>query len=94
MLANSYLTQKIAYGKTLICVASRDRKLSVFYPTTAVVGTKKELKNRMRKIVEENKYKRKAKVVLAVIMATSVVFTFSGCGNVTQKDAQNSRPHR
>ena len=23
-------------------------------------------------------------------MATSVVFTFSGCGNVTQKDAQNS----
>lgn len=90
VLANSNLTQKIAYGKTLICVASRDRKLSVFYPTTAVVGTKKELKNRMRKIVEENKYKRKAKVVLAVIMATSVVFTFSGCGNVTQKDAQNS----
>lgn len=90
VLANSNLTQKIAYGKTLICVASRDRKLSVFYPTTAVVGTKKELKNRMRKIVEENKYKRKAKVVLAVIMVTSVVFTFSGCGNVTQKDAQNS----
>lgn len=90
VLANSNMTQKIAYGKTLICVASRDRKLSVFYPTTAVVGTKKELKNRMRKIVEENKYKRKAKVVLAVIMATSVVFTFSGCGNVTQKDAQNS----
>lgn len=90
VLENSNLTQKIAYGKTLICVASRDRKLSVFYPTTAVVGTKKELKNRMRKIVEENKYKRKAKVVLAVIMATSVVFTFSGCGNVTQKDAQNS----
>ena len=57
VLANSNLTQKIAYGKTLICVASRDRKLSVFYPTTAVVGTKKELKNRMRKIVEENKYK-------------------------------------
>ena len=84
VLANSNLTQKIAYGKTLICVASRDRKLSVFYPTTAVVGTKKELKNRMRKIVEENKYKRKAKVVLAVIMVTSVVFTFSG------KDAQNS----
>ena len=54
------------------------------------MGTKKELKNRMRKIVEENKYKRKAKVVLAVIMVTSVVFTFSGCGNVTQKDAQNS----
>lgn len=90
VLANSNMTQKIAYGKTLICVASRDRKLSVFYPTTAVVGTKKELKNRMRKIVEENKYKRKAKVVLAVIMVTSVVFTFSGCGNVTQKDAQNS----
>lgn len=90
VLANSNMTQKIAYGKTLICVASRDWKLSVFYPTTAVVGTKKELKNRMRKIVEENKYKRKAKVVLAVIMATSVVFTFSGCGNVTQKDAQNS----
>ena len=90
VLANSNLTQKIAYGKTLICVASRDRKLSVFYPTTAVVGTKKELKNRMRKIVEENKYKRKAKVVVAVIMVTSVVFTFSGCGNVTQKDAQNS----
>ena len=90
VLANSNLTQKIAYGKTLICVASRDRKLSVFYPTTAVVGTKRELKNRMRKIVEENKYKRKAKVVLAVIMVTSVVFTFSGCGNVTQKDAQNS----
>ena len=90
VLANSNLTQKIAYGKTLICVASRDRKLSVFYPTTAVVGTKKELKNRMRKIVEENKYKRKAKGVLAVIMVTSVVFTFSGCGNVTQKDAQNS----
>lgn len=90
VLANSNLTQKIAYGKTLICVASRDRKLSVFYPTTAVVGTRKELKNRMRKIVEENKYKRKAKVVLAVIMVTSVVFTFSGCGNVTQKDAQNS----
>ena len=82
VLANSNMTQKIAYGKTLICVASRDRKLSVFYPTTAVVGTKKELKNRMRKIVEENKYKRKAKVVLAVIMVTSVVFTFSGCGNV------------
>ena len=90
VLANSNMTQKIAYGKTLICVASRDRKLSVFYLTTAVVGTKKELKNRMRKIVEENKYKRKAKVVLAVIMVTSVVFTFSGCGNVTQKDAQNS----
>lgn len=90
VLANSNMTQKIAYGKTLICVASRDRKLSVLYPTTAVVGTKKELKNRMRKIVEENKYKRKAKVVLAVIMVTSVVFTFSGCGNVTQKDAQNS----
>ena len=90
VLANSNMTQKIAYGKTLICVASRNRKLSVFYPTTAVVGTKKELKNRMRKIVEENKYKRKAKVVLAVIMVTSVVFTFSGCGNVTQKDAQNS----
>lgn len=90
VLANSNMTQKIAYGKTLICVASRDRKLSVFYPTTAVVGTKKELKNRMRKIVEENKYKRKARVILAVFMATSVVFTFSGCGNVTQKDAQNS----
>ena len=29
VLANSNLTQKIAYGKTLICVASRDRKLSV-----------------------------------------------------------------
>ena len=57
-------------------------------------GDKKELKNRMRKIVEENKYKRKAKVVLAVIMVTSVVFTFSGCGNVTQKMHKIHRPHR
>lgn len=90
VLVNSNLTQKIAYGRTLICVASKEQKMSVFYPTTAAAGTKKELKNRMRKIVEENKYKRKAKVVLAVFMAASVVFTFSGCGNVTQKEAQNS----
>ena len=90
VLVNSNLTQKIAYGRTLICVASKEQKMSVFYPTTAAAGTKKELKNRMRKIVEEYKYKRKARVILAVFMATSVVFTFSGCGNVTQKDAQNS----
>lgn len=90
VLVNSNLTQKIAYGRTLICVASKEQKMSVFYPTTAAAGTKKELKNRMRKIVEENKYKRKAKVILAVFMAASVVFTFSGCGNVTQKEAQNS----
>lgn len=90
VLVNSNLTQKIAYGRTLICVASKEQKMSVFYPTTAAAGTKKELKNRMRKIVEENKYKRKARVILAVFMATSVVFTFSGCGNVTQKEAQNS----
>lgn len=90
VLVNSNLTQKIAYGRTLICVASKEQKMSVFYPTTAAAGTKKELKNRMRKIVEENKYKRKAKVILAVFMAASVVFTFSGCGNVAQKEAQNS----
>ena len=90
VLVNSNLTQKIAYGRTLICVASKEQKMSVFYPTTAAAGTKKELKNRMRKIVEENKYKRKARVILAVFMAASVVFTFSGCGNVTQKEAQNS----
>ena len=90
VLVNSNLTQKIAYGRTLICVASKEQKMSVFYPTTAAAGTKKELKNRMRKIVEEYKYKRKARVILAVFMAASVVFTFSGCGNVTQKEAQNS----
>lgn len=90
VLVNSNLTQKIAYGRTLICVASKEQKMSVFYPTTAAAGTKKELKNRMRKIVEENKYKRKARVILAVFMVASVVFTFSGCGNVTQKEAQNS----
>lgn len=90
VLVNSNLTQKIAYGRTLICVASKEQKISVFYPTTAAAGTKKELKNRMRKIVEENKYKRKARVILAVFMAASVVFTFSGCGNVAQKEAQNS----
>ena len=90
VLVNSNLTQKIAYGGTLICVASKEQKMSVFYPTTAAAGTKKELKNRMRKIVEEYKYKRKARVILAVFMAASVVFTFSGCGNVTQKEAQNS----
>lgn len=90
VLVNSNLTQKIAYGRTLICVASKEQKMSVFYPTTAAAGTKKELKNRMRKIVEENKYKRKARVILAVFMAASVVFTFSGCGNVAQKEAQNS----
>ena len=38
-------------------------------------------------LIFENKYKRKARVILAVFMATSVVFTFSGCGNVTQKIA-------
>lgn len=90
VLKNTDLTQKIAYGKTLICVASREQKRAVFYPTTAAAGTKKEMKNRMRKIVEENKYKKKARVILTLLMVASVIFTFSGCGNMVQNETKSA----
>ena len=90
VLEDTDLTQKIAYGKTLICVASEGPKQFVLYPTTAAAGSKKELKNRMRKIVEENRYKRKSRIILSLFLAVSVIFTFSGCGSTMPKETKKS----
>lgn len=84
------LTQKIAYGKTLLCVTTGTQKLSVFCSTTAAASSKKELKNRMRKIVEDNKYKKRARVILTFLMVASIIFTFSGCGNMAQNETKNA----
>ena len=44
----------------------------------------------MRKIVEENKYKKKARVILTLLMVASVIFTFSGCGNMVQNETKSA----
>lgn len=84
VLKNCEMKEKIAYGEMLLAVAGKNRKIPVLYPSTAVVSKKKELKKRMKVIVESNHYKKRLALLLAVCMLCGSAFTFTGCGKDTK----------
>lgn len=86
VLKNCEIDEKIAYGEMLLAVAGKNRKIPALYPSTAVVSKKKELKKRMKVIVERNHYKKRLAFLLVFCMLCGSVFTFTGCG----KDAESA----